>query len=108
MARIETTMRKLFELRQDINLECRRSPAFGFFNRARVERFFKDNALQLQRLETQVNFLIGKYVMHDANNQPMTYEINGEPNYKFLTDDLREAYLKELNAFLEKPTFITD
>ena len=108
MAKRNITFKELFELSNDIQLQVKSSPAFAHFNRAKVMRFLEENAFQLRAMERTINKLVDKYAMHDASNKPIVEIIQGQQQYKFLTEEAQTGYLQELNHFLKQTTFIND
>ena len=106
MARQQLTNKQLQLLRNDINSQTHRSPAFYFFNRPRIERFFHQNALALKVLQSREDELIRKYVQHDESGKPMTRQENGELVWVFATDELRQQYLEDQENILSKAVLI--
>jgi hypothetical protein len=105
MARIKTTYRFLFELNNDINIQAKNSPAFHFLNKSKIQRFRSENAMQLKIMEARINELVNIHVWHDGANKPMLNDI-GE--FKFLTDEAKQAYLDSVNHFLQQETFLNE
>jgi hypothetical protein len=104
MARINITYRQLFELSNDINLQAKNSPAFAFFNKGRIERFRRENAMQLKILESRINELARNNALHDEHGVPVIE--NDE--YRFLTPETKQAYLDGINSFFKQQTFIIE
>lgn len=104
MGRIKITYRFLFELSNDINMQAKNSPAFHYLNKPKIERFRRENVMQLKIMESRISEIVDETVMHDHNNQPVVE--NGE--YKFLTDEAKESYLESINKFLSQETFLNE
>lgn len=104
MARIRTNYQFLFELNNDINTQARQSAAFHFLNKAKIARFRTENAMQLKILESRINELADRHAMHDHNNRPVVE--NGE--FKFLTEEAKQAYIDGMNHLLSQETFLIE
>jgi hypothetical protein len=102
MPRTQVTFGQLKALRDDILFLQNQSPAFYFFNTARVERFNSQNSMALKLLESRLDEFVKKYVKMDADLQPVTEEKDGRKVYCFYSDEYRENYLKALNNFLSQ------
>jgi hypothetical protein len=104
MARIQINYRYLFELNNDINMQIKNSPAFHFLNKPKIDRFRRENMMQLKILESRINELADKHAMHDEHNKPVIE--NGE--FKFFTPEAKQAYLDSINKFLSQQTFLNE
>lgn len=104
MARIQINYRYLFELNNDINMQAKNSPAFYFLNKAKINRFRSENAMQLKIMESRINELADKHAMHNEHNKPVIE--NGE--FKFFTEEAKQAYLDGMNHFLSQLTFLNE
>jgi hypothetical protein len=83
--------------------------AITFLLHDKIERFYKMNAVRIRTLNTTPEQLIKKYVLHgmpadqsvkDAP-KPLTETKDGIEVYQFASDELREKYMAEMNAFMQ-------
>jgi hypothetical protein len=104
MARVTITYRFLFELNNDINIQAKKSVAFQYLHKSKLQRFRTENAMQLKIMEARIKELVDKHAMHNENNQPVIE--NGE--WKFFTEEAKQAYLDGMNHFLAQETFLME
>jgi hypothetical protein len=103
MAKTTMSFNQLDQLCNDISKQSNESPAFYFFNKARIARFHLDNKKQLDTLNRKCKHLVKLYVMHDGDGKPMT-EIDGnqETVFVFASAVEKALYLKDLTAFMKR------
>lgn len=104
MARVTINYRYLFELTNDIRIQSEKSIAFRFLNKSKIDRFRRENVMQLKILESRISEIADKHAMHDQYNKPLIE--NGE--FKFLTEEAKQAYSDAVNKFLSQETFLNE
>lgn len=102
MPRTQLTYAALLSLRDDIIKQQNESPAFYFFNEAKIDRFKSQNSMALKILETRLSEFVKKYVKFDKDMQPMTEMRDGINVYSFYNEEYRQDYLKARNNFLSQ------
>lgn len=102
MPRTQLSFGQLKALRDDIFRLQNQSPAFYFFNLARVEKFNAQNSMALKVLESRLAEFVTKYVKLNADLQPETEMKDGVQLYCFYSEEYRQKYLGALNNFLSQ------
>lgn len=100
MAKEQVTFGQLLALRDDILHQQNTSPAFFYFNKARVKKFFSLNTMALKVLQSRLDEMVKKYVMFDKEMQPITEEKDGQHIYKFYSEEGRQQFIEARNNFL--------
>ena len=95
----------LFALEADIQNQMKNSPAFFFFNKEKVNRFYQQNNLNLKVINDRMAGFIKKYVQHE-NDEPKTEEKDGQKVYVFATKEDEEAYLADTREFLNRSIYV--
>lgn len=100
----QLTYADLNDIEQDIQLQQRRSPAFSLFNREKIKRFYQQNRVRLQVLSDTMKKLITEYVLHEddekGNPKPVTHEVEGQLQYKFIDEEKEEEYEAKAKEFM--------
>lgn len=100
------TNNQLLALEADIQQLSSSSPAFFFFNKEKIRRFYQQNAINLKIIQQKMAGFIEKYVVHDEKNQPKTEDKDGQTVYVFACEDDEFEYRNETSDFLNRSIFI--
>lgn len=106
MARTEITNAEFRALLADIDNQQKTSPAFRFFLKEKISRFYQQNAMSIKILNKFMADNIKNYVQHDEDGRPMIEEKEGNHFYKFETEELEKEYLEKANEFMGRSIFI--
>ncbi len=91
----------LTALEQDILRQSQISPAFNLFHREKIKRFYQDNQLRLKIMNDTMQGLVKKYVLHDENDKPLTHDVDGQLQYKFIDEAAEKDYEVKAKMFME-------
>lgn len=103
--RQQITNNQLLALEADIQHQMSTSPAFVFFNKEKVRRFYQQNNLNLKVINDKMNGFIKKYVQHEGD-EPKTEEKDGQKVYVFGCEDDEQAYRNETAEFLNRSIYV--
>jgi hypothetical protein len=106
MARLEITNADFRTLLADIDNQKRTSPAFGFFLKEKINRFYQQNAMCIKILNKFMADNIKTYVEHDSDGKPMIEERDGGHFYKFETPEKEKEYLEKANEFMGRTILV--
>lgn len=98
----EITYQQLDQLSTDIQKQVSQSPAFYYFNKEKIKRFYQLNQLRLQAIEEKKKSLVKKYVQHE-NREPLTKDNEqGTKVYVFADRFNEDAYIAEYTTFMNQ------
>lgn len=101
--RFEMTYFELMNIDQDIKQQSHQSPAFRFFNAAKIENFRKRNYMALTLLSRKTVEIKKAWCLLDEKNEPLTKDgANGGKEVVYPNDDAKKKCTEELTEFLNR------
>lgn len=102
MARFEITNNQLLALNADIQKQQNESPAFYFFNKEKIKRFYQQNTMLIKIVDKRKSELAIKYAIHNDLGEPVLEEKEGIQHYTFVNEEAENNYKEELSTILAR------
>lgn len=99
--RTDITNNALMALEVDIQNQVKASPAFYYFNKEKLKRFYQQNGHLLRIINDRMAEYIKKYVVHE-DEKPVTEKKDEGEVYVFTSTEAEEKYRAETAEFLNR------
>ncbi len=99
---LQSNYRHLLNIRSDINKQLLESASFGFFNKRKIDDFFKLNGVRLQVCDEHIRGLIAAHVNHDETGQPVKIQRDGKEYFDYIDDYQKDLFEESYNEFLAR------
>lgn len=98
---MEGNYKALLMIRNDINDQCSKHPAYRLFNQSKITHFFAKNQVRLRRAVEKLKELEKLYVLHDENGAIKTADETGHiAKPEFRNEEDKKKYHEEYEKFM--------
>jgi hypothetical protein len=108
MAKEKANYITLLMMRNEITQAAQQSIVFKLFNKDKIDRFFKYNAMRIQLADEKLGRLIKRFVKHDADDKPIQLEqqAGGRVKWEYNSAEDEKAFAIEYNEFMNREVVI--